>query len=550
MKSALFRRLLATALVLSGLTMAAIDYFLGSLLREQQVRSVTARLTGISQAIAREPDNAAFERGLAGAGIRIERVSKPAGNDPDLERALAGQTTSAVRSVSGETRCFVFTPSGKGVLIASEAINSQDINAARIKMLLAGLAATGLALLMALSLAESVARRVNRMKRFAEGLLDAPLDSPIAGPGDDLVSLERTLNRLAARLRELLEQWQHESSRSEAILSGMAEGVLAVDQDLRIVFCNDAVLRAMDVRRPVSVSGRPPLRELVRDSELVAILNGVVESGSQVKRNMKIPAGTGRIFEVQVAPFAVPQGRGALAIFYDLTDLERLEQVRKDFVANVSHEMRTPLAAIVGYSDTLLDGALEDEANSQRFVEVIRTNAIRLNSIASDLLVLSELESGIAPGEPDLVSVRDALESAMTTVESEAKSRGVRLLRGEIADIRVLGHRFRLEQAILNLLVNAVKFNREGGEVRISAVVSDDQVQIAVADTGVGIPSQDLPRIFERFYRVDKARSRQVGGTGLGLSIVRHAVERMNGKIKVDSQLGRGSVFTIILPAA
>jgi two-component system, OmpR family, phosphate regulon sensor histidine kinase PhoR len=211
--------------------------------------------------------------------------------------------------------------------------------------------------------------------------------------------------------------------------------------------------------------------------------------------------------------------------------------------------MRTPLAAIVGYSDTLLDGGLEDPSNNRRFVEVMRTNAIRLNSIATDLLVLSELESGTKPGEPERVPVRAALDSAMAAVESEARNSGIQIVRGEIADVCVLGYRFRLEQAILNLLVNAVKFNREGGEVRIEARLEPDrQIQIAISDTGAGIPSQDLPRIFERFYRVDKARSRRVGGTGLGLSIVRHVVESMNGKVKVESQLGRGSTFTIILP--
>jgi len=314
-----------------------------------------------------------------------------------------------------------------------------------------------------------------------------------------------------------------------------------------VVFCNQAVLRAIAVNRPVPE--RVPLLEIVRDSELVGILARVVKSGESIKQSLKITAANGRVFEIQAAPFSTSGGQGALAILYDMTDLDRLEQVRKDFVANVSHEMRTPLASIVGYSDTLLDGALEDLKNNRRFVEIIRSHAIRLNNIASDLLVLSELESGQDPGEPELIQVGDLLDSAVTTVEPEARSQGIRLLRGQIEEARVLGHRFRLEQALLNLLVNAVKFNREGGEVRVEARQnSDRQIQIAVSDTGVGIPSQDVPRIFERFYRVDKARSRRVGGTGLGLSIVRHVVGRMDGRVTVESQLGKGSTFTIILP--
>jgi two-component system phosphate regulon sensor histidine kinase PhoR len=184
-------------------------------------------------------------------------------------------------------------------------------------------------------------------------------------------------------------------------------------------------------------------------------------------------------------------------------------------------------------------------------VDVIRANAVRLGSIAADLLVLSELESGTDPSEPEVVSVRAVLDAALVTVEAEARARDVRLVREDIQDVYAGGSRLRLEQALLNLLANAIKFNRVGGEARVRVVSQPDgQIAIVVSDSGVGIPSEDLPRIFERFYRVDKARSRQVGGTGLGLSIVKHVVERMNGTVHVESQLGKGSTFTLLLPPA
>jgi two-component system phosphate regulon sensor histidine kinase PhoR len=246
----------------------------------------------------------------------------------------------------------------------------------------------------------------------------------------------------------------------------------------------------------------------------------------------------------------MPERRGAIVILHDITDLERLERVRKDFVANVSHELRTPLTAIRGYAETLLTGALADTENNRRFVEIIQSHAIRLNNIAADLMVLSELESGRPVAEPEVVSVRDAVEMALSTLESEARVRNVHLIPPEPNDHFVLGHKIRLEQALVNLLDNAVKFNRPDGEARIeTGLTTDGKICIVVSDTGSGIPSDDLPRIFERFYRVDKARSRAVGGTGLGLSIVKHVVERMNGTIKVESHLGRGSSFTILLPA-
>jgi two-component system phosphate regulon sensor histidine kinase PhoR len=181
---------------------------------------------------------------------------------------------------------------------------------------------------------------------------------------------------------------------------------------------------------------------------------------------------------------------------------------------------------------------------------VIRAHAIRLNNIASDLLVLSELESGQPPAPPERVAVHAAVESALRTVESEASVRGVVLRAGALDAGYVMGDKIRLEQAFVNLLDNAVKFNKPGGEVRIEAAKEDGTARITISDTGIGIPSADLPRIFERFYRVDKARSREVGGTGLGLSIVKHVIERMNGSVAVESQLGKGSKFTVVLPAA
>jgi two-component system phosphate regulon sensor histidine kinase PhoR len=258
----------------------------------------------------------------------------------------------------------------------------------------------------------------------------------------------------------------------------------------------------------------------------------------------------GHSFEVQTAPLLASSHRGAIAVLHDTTDLERLERIRKDFVANVSHELRTPLTAIRGYAETLLEGALEDSENNRKFLEIIKAQAARLNNIASDLLVLSELESD-KPSEKEHLSVPLVLESALHTVESEARVRDVEIICNHIEDVCVEGSKIRLEQALVNLLDNAIKFNRPFGQVRVEVMrAGDAQVRITVADTGIGIPSDDLSRIFERFYRVDKARSRAVGGTGLGLSIVKHVLERMNGRITVASELGRGSVFSITLPSS
>jgi two-component system, OmpR family, phosphate regulon sensor histidine kinase PhoR len=390
-------------------------------------------------------------------------------------------------------------------------------------------------------------RRAEQLRNFTERLLDPDVfDYDLPTGDDELGALGRSLRRTAPRIHALVDGLKVEGARREAILASMVEGVLAVDKDLRVTFCNDSFARMVGARIPVNSGTR--LAELVRDPGLLDLMTAVLATSERVERRLSLPAAAGHSFDVLAGPLAGPSTTpGALAIFHDVTELERLERVRKDFVANVSHELRTPLAAIHGYAETLLAGALEDQENKRKFVEVILAQASRLTNIASDLLALSELERArTAP--PQQVSVRAALESALRIVETNATSRGVRLIRGTVDDVKIMTHQLRLEQVFVNLLDNAVKFNRPQGEVRVEVQSSGRSACITIGDTGIGIPSEDLPRIFERFYRVDKARSRDMGGTGLGLSIVKHAVEQMGGTVTVDSRLGEGTKFTVMIP--
>jgi two-component system phosphate regulon sensor histidine kinase PhoR len=391
-------------------------------------------------------------------------------------------------------------------------------------------------------------KRVELLNRFAECLPDTKSVGGISQVygEDELGELARTLNRIPPKIKDLRERLSLELGRREAILASMAEGVLAVDKSLRVTFCNGSFMET------VGAHGRTiegvPLVNVVRDPVLLKMLQETVGSGAAVKRRVQLLSALTEVrsFEVQTAPLSTG---GAIAVLHDITDLDRLERTRKDFVINVSHELRTPLAAIRGYAETLLDGALEDHEHRRTFVEIILANGIRLHNIASDLLILSEMEAGRQMAPPTRFSVRDAVEAALLTIGSEAKVSEVKLVSGTIDDVEIVGYKIRLEQVLLNLLNNAVKFNRPNGEVRVEAVrTSDAHVSISISDTGIGIPSQDLPRIFERFYRVDKARSREIGGTGLGLSIVKHAVEQMKGSIGVESQIGKGSRFTLLLP--
>jgi two-component system phosphate regulon sensor histidine kinase PhoR len=580
--SPIFRKLLASAFVVIALTLAVLDFYLTRYTGKHEVQEVEQRLTAVARVLAAEPPNLPLERmeeWAKSASVRAQcrvTVIDPQGvvladshNDPEsmenhagrpeIQAAYQNRTGSAIRRsrTLGRDLCYLAIPlqyqgrSGYVLRLALPLENLDDaIAAVRWRILTASLIAIFVALFIAYFFSRPFTRRIGRLRAFAEGLVKSNFaEGPLPDADDELGALTRSLNLTASQLRELVERLSLESARREAILTSMVEGVLAVDQDLRITFYNASFARTVGAR--AEIPERSPLVDVVRDPVLREILSRVVTTGETLKQRLQLPAAEGRAFEVQAAPLRVAGGRGAIAILHDITDLERLERVRKDFVANVSHELRTPLTAIRGYTETLLEGALEDRENNRKFLEIIKTHAIRLNSIASDLLALSELESGKPTAEQARVSVRAAMEAALRTVEAEAHGRGVKLIRGQVEEVTVLGERVHLEQALVNLLDNAVKFNRPDGEVRVEVTrTKDDEVSVTIADNGIGIPSADLPRLFERFYRVDKARSRAVGGTGLGLSIVKHIVERMHGRVTVESQLGKGSVFTVLFPCA
>ena len=396
-------------------------------------------------------------------------------------------------------------------------------------------------------IARAFARRINGLAGFVDGMLDHDATGQRLQTGDDeLGSLARSLARMTPRIAELVSRLSVELTRREAVLASMTEAVLAVDAQLNVTFCNHSFQQAVGDHH--TAEGVPLIR-IVRDPGLFRVLKRVVDSGETLRQRLQLSTTEARTFEVRAAPLSNSTSRGAIAILYDVTPQERLERVKRDFIANVSHEFRTPLATIRGYAETLLDGGLEDHQNRRKFVEIIQANGVRLNNIAADLLTLSELEAGRPEPEPGPIPVSDAVHAALHAVEPAARLRGLALSAGPIPDVYILGYGIRFEQALLNLLDNAVKFNRENGEVRVEVrPVAEGRIEISVTDTGVGIPPEDLSRVFERFYRVDKARSRQVGGTGLGLSIVKHAIEQMNGAIAVESRLGSGTRFAITLP--
>jgi len=477
---------------------------------------------------------------------------------PEVRQALAGTTGTAVRhsATLDVDLCYLAVPAalqGRPGVILRLAVPLRQIDAAvaavRWIVLRASLVAAGFALAIAYFVSRAFTRRIRRIQTFARDLVNEEYSGTLASESDDeLGSVVRSLGGMAEQFRRMMGTLADESARRKALLASMVEGVLAVDRDLRVTFCNSSFARAVQARDPLPE--RLPVVEVVRDPQLLDLLRKVLSTGQPQRRRLTLAAAAERVFEAQGAPVGPQPAMGAIAVLHDITEVERLERVRKDFVANISHELRTPLAAIRGYAETLLDGASQDPGNNRKFLEIICRNTVRLGDMASDLLALSELEAEREPPPAERVSVREVAAMALRTVESEAVARGVDVSAGAIEDVHVMGQRFRLEHALVNLLANAIRFNRPGGEVRVEAVAAGGEVRIRVSDTGIGIPFQELPRIFERFYCVDKARSRETGGTGLGLAIVKHVAEKMSGTVGVESRLGKGSVFTLQFPAA
>ena len=342
----------------------------------------------------------------------------------------------------------------------------------------------------------------------------------------------------------------------EATMSGMREGLLVVDKDMRVVASNPAAHRLFNLSRGKLTEQR--LTELTRNPAIYGAfldaLKGIERSGVKVQTH-----GPDRlIFDLRVVPLGGADddgeprpARGALGVFVDVTRLERLEQVRQEFLSNVSHELRTPLTAILAFVETLEAGAIDDQEAARRFLPISRKNALRMHDWLDDILELSAIEAGNVQVKSEKLRLQPVVDDVVSSLASKAEAMEVAVENDVAGDMSVYADQRRLEQMLTNLVDNAIKFNRRGGTVRIKCDQSPDHSRdrLVVEDTGEGIPAHHLERLFERFYRVDRARSRERGGTGLGLAIVKHLALLHDGEISVSSEVGKGSIFTILLPS-
>jgi two-component system phosphate regulon sensor histidine kinase PhoR len=338
------------------------------------------------------------------------------------------------------------------------------------------------------------------------------------------------------------------ASLLDATMTGMREGLLVVNRDMRVVASNPAARKLFNPSVTTLQSQR--LTELTRNPAIYSAfldgLKGIERSGVKVETH----GPERQIFDLRVVPIGGANGNGAegaLGVFFDITRTERLEIVRQEFLSNVSHELRTPLTAIIAFVETLENGAMEDPESCQRFLSIIRKNASRMHSLIDDILELTAIEGGNVQLRAARVNLFALVEEVCASLAAKATAQNVTLENNVDAEVMVYADERRLEQMLTNLIDNGIKFSREQGTVSIS-YESNTRDKILVRDNGDGIPSQHLERLFERFYRVDRARSRDMGGTGLGLAIVKHLALLHHGEVTVTSDLGKGSTFTIHLP--
>jgi two-component system, OmpR family, phosphate regulon sensor histidine kinase PhoR len=465
---------------------------------------------------------------------------------PEFVEALKHGDIGSNRRTShtlGVQFLYVAAPTSFGAVRLAYPLASIRAAVYRVRMQL--LEASGIALLIgfviALVGAESVARRLRKIVTFSEQIASGNLSArlPDSG-GDEIGRLAMTLDKTARQLEANFRNLESSRHQLDTLLNSMEDAVVAISSKHEVVWYNGAMRRMATS----SVVVGTPLIRAVRDPDFLRVVDEVLQSG-KTQSVMLYSVAPGRTFGMTSAP--LPDG-GAVCVLRDTTDIARLEKTRRDFIANVSHELRTPLTSLLGYTETLLDESGDNKQHE--FLEIIRRNAQRMSRLTEDLLTLARVESGEYALEQMPVPVNVLLQDAQISFNEVARSKGVSIESIGIPDAQVLADRDAIHQVFSNLIDNALKYGSGSEKIQIGAVERDGLIEWFVRDFGPGIPSEHLPRLFERFYRVDKARSREAGGTGLGLAIVKHIVLNHGGETWVTSELGHGSTFWFRLSKA
>ena len=481
------------------------------------------------------------------------------GDERLVAEARAGRVAAASRFEPATGRRFITVavphgPAGEPTAIirarADTRAADQELRAAQRRLILAHLALAAAAAAFGYLLARRAVRPVQDLQLAARRLAAGDFDAPL--PATDLAEVGDLAAALAGLRDQLVERGLligRQGTQQEAVLGSMIEGVLAIDGRQRIVGINRAAAELLGLDLDDVV--RRPLQEVVRNPDLRRFALRAIDCREPVEDDLVLHGGRDRTIRLRGTALRDVSGEGgAVIVLNDVTDVQRLENVRRDFVANVSHELKTPIASIKGFVETLLDGAADNPADARRFLQIVARQADRLAAIIEDLLALSRIEQSEGadnlPVEP--AAIGGVFAAVATDCDPRAAERSITLETRCDPVLLAEVNPPLLEQALINLVDNAIKYSDEGRTVWMEAEAVGAELVIRVRDEGCGIEAEHLPRLFERFYRVDRARSRKLGGTGLGLSIVKHIVQAHRGTIGVDSQPGVGTTFTIRLP--
>src|SRR5262245_6967158 len=585
LKSRLFLKIMVSYVVLLVAVLAATYMYMAYRIHDNYIRLETQRLSTTAKVLAKvlpvDPSMAALQPWVEEfgrqTGFRITVIAADGkvlgdnqGNPATMDNhAGRPEVRDAQRMGTGISIRFSHTVEKNELYLAHRlepAVNqglvlrlalplqeiSQGFQSTQQGLLLIWVFLFLLALTLGYLFTRSLTDRIESIRKFSEKVAHGNLDARVKEVNsDELGNLAQSLNATADELQGTIDALRSEKNRVAAILEGMRAGVLVIDREGRITLMNPVLGRILQADLSESLGKK--VIAVVRNAELKGILDRVLAEKKEAAATVEMALGTRRSFEVVAVPMgeAGPTSGGVVAVLHDITRLKELENIRKDFVANVSHELRTPLTSIRGFAETLLDGALDDRNNNRRFVEIIKSHAVRLSDLTMDLLTLATLEAESFQLKLETIDlpalVQEVLESFRPLGLAKRQELEATIQSG-LPPIKV--DRGRIRQVLTNLLDNAVKFTPEQGRISVEVRLNPDRsgVELHVKDRGIGIPSSDLPRIFERFYRVDKARSREQGGTGLGLAIVKHIAEAHRGHVSVKSTLGQGSDFYVTLP--
>jgi two-component system phosphate regulon sensor histidine kinase PhoR len=578
-KTRLFRKIGVVYLLMLFVVLIVLDTYVVRALRREYLASSFSQLESLINLALTKPPQLTEVREwsdwLSRSGVRVtvvaadgtvladsnespEKMENHRGR-PEIRAALATGTGRAVRYSATLKRDLVYfaetfnAGSSSVVLRLSLPVYRLDEGVAAFRRELWSVSLLILALTGGASLLffRKISNRIGRLTVFSRRVAEGDFrPMPIEQSNDELADLSGTLNQTAVHLDRTIHTLTEERNQSAAILASMEEGVVVIDTDQHVTFCNSAFCHAASVS-DARWEGRPAV-ELIRHSDMLSMIRQALAKNQVIHGEVVVGSIRTRSFAVTATPIlSGTKTTGAVMVLHDITEIRRLERARRDFVANVSHEFKTPLTAIQGFSETLLEGALEDAENRERFIEIIHDHSLRLGSLTDDLLRLAQIEAGQLPLEIQPVNVDDIIQGCQETTRAKALQTGLRLdVQSTPGLPEVAGDLRSLQGVLQEILDNAIRYSSPGGLITVKTEVRDSTVVISVSDTGIGISKVDQERIFERFYRTDPARSRESGGTGLGLSIAKHLTEAHGGRIKVESEVGKGSTFSIFLPVA